>query len=96
MQIIWAALYLALTVYSLLLVVRIVFEVVQQYARQWRPKGAALILASATYAVTDPPLRWLRGKIPMRMGGLNLDFSFIIVFFAVAILKMIVRVIALS
>lgn len=95
MEIIWALLYLVLAAFSLALLVRIVFEVVQQFARHWRPRGLALIAASVTYSVTDPPLRWMRGKLPMRFGGMNLDLSFIVVFIVVAILKSIVISLAL-
>ena len=95
MEIIWALLYLVLAAFALALLVRIVFEVVQQFARHWRPRGLALIAASVTYSVTDPPLRWMRGKLPMRFGGMNLDLSFIVVFIVVAILKSIVISLAL-
>lgn len=96
MDIIWALLYLILAIFAVLLLVRIVFDVVQQFARHWRPKGVALVAASITYSITDPPLKWLRGKIPMRFGGMNLDLSFIVVFIVVAILKSIVLSLAIG
>ncbi|NKX49552.1 YggT family protein, partial [Arthrobacter deserti] len=47
MSIIFALLYLVLMLFQIALIVRIVFEVVQNFARQWRPRGAALVAASA-------------------------------------------------
>lgn len=92
MSIITAALYLLLTLFQLALIIRIIFDITQQYARQWRPKGLALMTAMSVYAVTDPPIRWIRQRIPpLNLGGISLDVGFLIVFFAVVILKMVVR-----
>jgi len=42
-------------------------------------------------SITDPPLRWLRGKIkPLDLGGIRLDLSFLIFFIVVMIAKVIV------
>lgn len=92
MSIITAALYLLLTLFQLALIIRIIFDITQQYARQWRPKGLVLMTAMSVYTVTDPPIRWIRQRIPpLNLGGISLDVGFLIVFFAVVILKMVVR-----
>ncbi|GAA3285604.1 YggT family protein [Nesterenkonia halobia] len=94
MDLIAAPIYLLLTVYQLALVVRIIFDITQQYARQWRPKGAALALAMGVYALTDPPIRWVQSKVPpLNLGGISLDMGFIIVFLVVVIAKVIVQAI---
>nr|WP_245324523.1 YggT family protein [Nesterenkonia lacusekhoensis] len=81
-----------LVVFQLALVIRIIFDITQQYARFWRPKGAALLLAMAVYAVTDPPIRWLQKRIPpLQLGGVALDMGFLITFFAVVIAQMVLR-----
>ena len=59
MELLWALVHIVLTVIQVFLMVRIVFDVVQMFARSWRPRGLALIAASATYRVTDPPMRWI-------------------------------------
>nr|WP_232532663.1 YggT family protein [Nesterenkonia alkaliphila] len=77
-----------MTVYQYALVTRIIFNITESYARDWRPRGIVLVVAIATYSITDPPLRWLNRKIPpLNLGGIALDLGFIIVFFAVAIAK---------
>ncbi|GAA3051723.1 MULTISPECIES: YggT family protein [Actinomycetes] len=97
MDLIAAPIYLLLTVYQLALVIRIIFDITQQYARQWRPKGLALAVAMAVYAVTDPPIRWLQKRIPpLNLGGIALDMGFIIVFLGVVIAKMVVRGIGMA
>jgi len=94
-QIIWALIYIALTLFQVLLILRIVFDVVQMFARSWRPRGIALVLASAVYRVTDPPMRWLKSKIkPLDLGGMRLDLAFIVLYIAVWVAMLIVRSLA--
>lgn len=88
MDLITAPLYLILTIYQFALIIRIVFNITESYARNWRPKGIMLMLAMATYTITDPPLRWLNRKIPpLNLGGIALDMGFVIVFLAVLVAK---------
>ncbi|MEM7141498.1 MAG: YggT family protein [Actinomycetota bacterium] len=52
------------------------------------PDGGAAVFAGFLYMVTDPVLRPLRRAIPpLRIGGVALDLSVIIVFFAISILR---------
>lgn len=89
MDLITAPVYLLLTLYQLALVIRIIFDMTQQYARQWRPQGIVLALAMGVYAITDPPVRWLNRRIPpLNLGGVSLDVGFLIVFMGVVVLKM--------
>jgi len=80
-----------LWLYLLLLIGRLVFDWVQFFAREWRPKGAVLVLAEVVYTATDPPLRALRRVIPpLTLGQVRLDLGFIILFFAVTIAAQVV------
>lgn len=95
MELIFGLLYIALTIVQVLLMVRIVFDVVQMFARSWRPRGVALLVASVVYRVTDPPMRWLRSKVkPVDLGGMRLDLAFLILYFAVIIAKIVVQSLA--
>ncbi|MBW4096400.1 MAG: YggT family protein [Acidobacteria bacterium] len=86
MAIIFTLLYLVLLLFFVALMVRLVFDWVQMLARSWRPKGAALVAASAVYAVTDPPLRFLRRLIPpLRIGAVSLDVGFMLLVFVLGI-----------
>jgi YggT family protein len=81
-----SVLYLALWLFFVLLLVRLVLDYVQMFARSWRPRGVLLVLAEITYTITDPPLRALRRVIPpLRLGGIALDLSFLVLIIAVQI-----------
>ncbi|MGO1319041.1 MAG: YggT family protein [Galactobacter sp.] len=88
---IFGTIYILLGVLVLVLMARIVLDFIQMFARRWRPRGAALVLASVVYGTTDKPLGWVRRIIPpLNLGGIRLDLSFIVVFFVVTILQRIV------
>ena len=66
MGIVFGLVYLALLFFFVALIIRLVFDWVQMFAREWRPRGAALVAAHAVYSITDPPLKVLRRLIPPR------------------------------
>ncbi|MFB4307714.1 YggT family protein [Actinomadura sp. GTD37] len=77
--------------FLLFLIGRLVLEVLQSFARQWKPSGVVLVIAEATYTVTDPPLKLLRRFIPpVRLGNVALDLSFTVLILVVWILIMVV------
>ncbi len=73
--------------YQLIFFARIVFDLLQIFARSWQPRGALLVIAEVIYSVTDPPLRLLRRFIPpVRLGGVALDFSFLLLLIVLQVL----------
>ena len=83
MQWFFGVLYVALLIYVIVLLLRLVFDWIQVFARDWRPRGATLVLAEATYTLTDPPLRLLRRLIPpLRLGGVQLDLGYLVLMLA--------------
>jgi YggT family protein len=75
-------------IFLLLLFVRVVFDWIQVFAREWRPRGIALVVAEATYTVTDPPLRALRRVIPpLSLGAFRLDMAFLVLVIVCVILQ---------
>lgn len=92
MGIVFGLVYLVLLFFLVALIIRLVFDWVQMFAREWRPRGAALVAAHGVYSVTDPPLNLLRRLIPpLRIGGISLDLGFLLLFIAVTIAMAIVR-----
>lgn len=82
-----------LWLYLLILIGRLIFEYVQQFSRSWRPRGILLVFVSFIYGLTDPPLKALRRVIPpLRIGGVSVDLSFLVLFFAVSMLMRVVAV----
>ena len=73
--------------YQLILFARIIFDLLQMFARSWKPRGPILIVAEVIYSLTDPPLRLLRRVIPpVRLGGVALDFSFLLLLILMQVL----------
>ena len=84
MAVVGGILLLALQIFFVLLIARLVLDYVQMFARSWQPRGVMLVIAEVVYSVTDPPLRALRRVIPpLRLGGISLDLSFLVLSIAV-------------
>jgi YggT family protein len=81
----------ALFLFFIVLLGRLVLDWVQAFARQWRPRGALLVVAEAIYTITDPPLRALRKVIPpLTLGSVRLDLAFLVLMVATTVLMRIV------
>ncbi|WP_227496895.1 YggT family protein [Planctomonas psychrotolerans] len=80
-------LWFALLLFILMMWGRFVLDLVQAFSREWRPRGAVLLLAEASYTVTDPPIRFVRKIIPpLRLGPVALDFGWMLTMLAAIIL----------
>ena len=80
LDIVWDVLYLVVLAFIVLLIVRLVLDWVQVFARDWRPRGAVLVIAEVVYTVTDPPIRAVRRVLPpLTIGQLRLDLGFMVV-----------------
>jgi YggT family protein len=74
--VIGAVIEFVLWFYIMFIVVRIIADWVQMFARSWRPGGPGLVLLEIVYSATDPPIRTLRRLIPpLRLGGAAIDLS---------------------
>lgn len=87
MRLIAEILRLVVLAFFLLLLVRLVLDWVQFFVRDWRPSGPVLVVAEATYTVTDPPLRFLRRLLPpLAIGNVRLDLAFLVLMLTCSIL----------
>ncbi len=78
---------LVLEVFLAFLLVRLIVDWIQFFARSWVPKGPVLVLLEGVYSVTDPPIRAFRRVFkPIRIGGVALDLSFLAVLLVVYLL----------
>jgi YggT family protein len=83
---------LILFVFLALMLIRLVVDWVQVFARSWTPKGPVLFVLEIVYSVTDPPIKFVRRFVPpLRLGSVMLDTSFLIVLIAVYLLRVLVR-----
>lgn len=75
-----------LWLYLLVLLGRLVIDLVQTFSQDWTPKGVVLVLAETIFTLTDPPLKALRRIIPpLRLGGVQLDLAFLVLFIVLQI-----------
>jgi YggT family protein len=72
--------------FLLLLIARLVMDYVFLFARSYEPRGMVVVMLEVVYSVTDPPLKFFRRFIPpLRLGGISLDLSFLVLFVLVQI-----------
>lgn len=86
-MILFGILRLVVFLFFILLFVRLVLDWVQVFVRDWRPRGVMLVIAEATYTVTDPPLKAVRKVIPpLTLGSVRLDLAFLVVMLTCSLL----------
>ena len=83
---IWVARFLQVFIFALF--ARLILDYVRMFKPGWSPRGLLLWFAESVYTFTDPPINLFRRFIPpLRLGGVALDLSFIVLFFVVQILQ---------
>jgi len=88
MTLLWGVVGYAIYVYIILLLARICLDWIRQFARKWRPAGAAAVGVELVYIATDPPIRLLRRLVPpVQLGTVSLDLSVIIVLVVLVVLR---------
>jgi YggT family protein len=84
-------LWTVLRIFLAFMLVRLVVDWVQVFARTWTPRGPVLFILEIVYTVTDPPIRFIRRFIPpLRIGSVALDTSFLVVLIVVYLLQALV------
>lgn len=86
MVVVGLAINAVLTLYTLVLLGRMILSWVPMFAPGWTPRGPLLVVAELIFTLTDPPLRFLRRFIPsLNLGAVRLDLSFIVLWLAVIV-----------
>ncbi len=81
-----------LFLFLVLLLIRLVVDWVQVFARSWTPKGPVLFVLEIVYSITDPPILFVRRFVPpLRIGSVALDTSFLIVLVVVYLLRILTQ-----
>ena len=95
MNLVLQLLIIALWLYFILLIGRLILDYIQMFARSWRPQGPVLVIAEIIYTATDPPLRALRKIIPpLRLGSISLDLSFLVLLILIQVMISILSAVA--
>ena len=88
MTVLFLVLYFAVSLFIIVMWVRLVFDLISSVNRGWRPSGPALVIAEIAYTVTDPPIKLVRRAVPpLRVGEMSLDLSWTIVMIVAFILS---------
>ena len=86
-MLVFTFLYYVVFIFFIILIGRLVIEWIRVFARDWKPQGVVLVLAEGIFTATDPPLKALRKVLPpLRIGQIQLDLAFIVMFLIVTIL----------
>ena len=91
MQNVGLILLFVLNIFMGLMLIRLVVDWVQVFARSWTPRGPVLFVLEIVYSITDPPIKFVRRFVPpLRLGAIALDTSFLIVLVAIYLLRVVV------
>ena len=72
----------------LLIITRLVVDWIQMFAQSWVPRGPAVVALEVVYSATDPPIRFIRRFVPpLRLGGMTLDFTVLLVLVILYVLR---------
>ena len=94
-----AIIYALVGLYSLLVIVRIIIEMVQAFSKQFDPPHRFIMVAEPIFRMTDPPVNALRKLIPpLRLGGsgVGLDVSVIVLFFILMLIQMLIGAVLIN
>ncbi|MBV7281646.1 YggT family protein [Corynebacterium sp. TAE3-ERU30] len=81
----------AIRIFRYVLIARILIEMVVSFSRSFSPPRWFYYIAEPIFMVTDPPVKALRRMIPsVRMGGVALDVSVLVLFIGLILLEYIV------
>jgi YggT family protein len=73
-----------LTFFKFVLFARLIIDYIRMFARNWRPNSFLLAIFELIYTITDPAMKFVGRFIPpLRLGGVSLDLSFIVILLAI-------------
>jgi YggT family protein len=77
-----------LDLFKYALFIRLIIDYVRIFARNWRPNSFLIAFFEMFYSITDPPMKFVgRFVPPLRLGGVSLDLSFIVLLIAISLAK---------
>lgn len=91
MSLLGSVLYVIIRIFILILIARIVIEMIQSFSRNFQPPRWFIYIAEPLFVITDPPVKALRRVIPpLKLGGVALDMSVIVLFIILTVLQVVV------
>ncbi|MEJ6760642.1 MAG: YggT family protein [Candidatus Planktophila sp.] len=82
-----------LGLFKLALFARIIIDYIRMFARNWQPNAILLGIFEVIYSITDKPMRFVQRFIPpLRIGGVALDLSFIVLLIAINVAQTAIQI----
>ena len=73
---------------------RIIIDYVRMFKRDWRPSPFISSIFEVIYSITDPPMKFVQRFVPpLRVGGIALDLSFIVILIALSLLQRVILIV---
>ena len=70
---------------------RIIIDYIRMFKRDWRPSSFISSIFEVIYSITDPPMKFVQRFVPpLRVGGIALDLSFIVILIALSLLQRVI------
>jgi YggT family protein len=64
------------------------------FKRDWRPSPFISSIFEVIYSITDPPMKFVQRFVPpLRVGGIALDLSFIVILIALSLLQRVILIV---
>jgi YggT family protein len=83
-----------LNLFKYAIFIRIIIDYARMFARNWRPNSFLITFFEFIYSVTDPPMKFVgRFVPPLRLGGIAIDLSVIVLLIAISLLQGIIVVV---
>jgi YggT family protein len=83
-----------LGLFKFALFARIIIDYVRMFARNWRPNPFFLAIFEVIYSITDRPMRFVQRFVPpLRLGGVAIDLSFIVLLIAINFAQTAIKII---
>jgi YggT family protein len=80
-----------LDLFKYALFIRLIIDYARMFARNWRPNSFLIAFFETIYAITDPPMKFVgRFVPPLRLGGVAIDLSFIVLLIAISLAQNII------
>jgi len=73
---------------------RIIIDYIRMFKRDWRPSSFISSIFEVIYSITDPPMKFVQRFVPpLRVGGMALDLSFIVILIALSLLQRVILIV---
>ncbi|CAN2191529.1 COG0762 Predicted integral membrane protein [Candidatus Nanopelagicaceae bacterium] len=73
---------------------RIIIDYIRMFKRDWRPSPFISSIFEVIYSITDPPMKFVQRFVPpLRVGGIALDLSFIVILIALSLLQRVILIV---